>query len=109
MYYNNTYSMDTLNNMDIEEEFTTKKRVHIRIQARTSKKSITIVEGLDKELNVKKICTYLKKNVNCNGAVSSDKEKNKIIKLQGDHRESVKPFLIDMEICVENQLIIHGY
>jgi translation initiation factor SUI1 len=109
MYYNNIYSMDTLNNMDTEEEFTTKQNVHIRIQARTSKKFITIVEGLGKELNIKKICMYLKKNFNCNGAVSLDKEKKNIIKLQGDHRESTKQFLMDMNICVENQLIIHGY
>ena len=52
-------SMNTLHNMDTEEEFTTKQNVHIRIQARTSKKFITIVEGLGKELNIKKICMYL--------------------------------------------------
>ena len=31
-----------------------------------------------------------------------------VIQLQGDHRQAVRDFLVDMEICQASQLIIHG-
>jgi translation initiation factor 1 len=100
--------MDSIH-IDIEKEVDTRHKVHIRIQSRTSKKSITTITDLDTQLNFKKILKYLKKNLNCNGAVIYDKKYGHVIKLQGDHRELSKQFLIDTNICIDKQIIVHGY
>jgi|TARA_B110000211_G_C14020529_1_gene527448 translation initiation factor 1 len=82
--------------------------VHIRIQSRTTRKSILTISGLDDDLDLKKICRFLKKNLRCNGAVVNNKQYGDVIQLQGDHREIVKQFLVDNDICLDNQIIIHG-
>jgi len=51
------------------------------------------VQGLDDDLDLKKICKYLRKKLSCNGAIVADKEHGDIIQLQGDHRAAVKTFL----------------
>ena len=82
--------------------------VHVRIQARNRRKCILTVQGLDDDLDLKKICKFLRKHLKCNGAVVTDKTHGDIIQLQGDHRETVKKFLVDNEICTSEQVIIHG-
>ncbi len=82
--------------------------VHIRIQARNRRKCVLTVQGLDDDLDLKKICKYLRRNLKCNGAVVSDKEHGDIIQLQGDHRDVVKEFLVAQQICTPEQVIIHG-
>lgn len=82
--------------------------VHIRVQARNGRKSISSVSGLASDLDLKKICKYFKKNFKCNGAVTNDKTYGKVILLQGDHREDIRHFLIDNEIVVSD-IIIHGF
>lgn len=64
-----------------------KEYVHIRIQQRNGKKSLTTVQGLKKELSYEKILKDLKKEFCCNGNVVQDKELGKIIQLQGDQRK----------------------
>lgn len=82
--------------------------VHIRIQARNRKKNILTIQGLDDDLDLKKICRHLRKNLQCNGAIVANEEHGNIIQLQGDHRNSVKAFLIESEICNTDQVIVHG-
>ena len=103
--------MNTQHTLTIEEELTTGTRgqkVHLRIQSRTIRKSIMTITGLEYDLDLKRIVKYLKKNLRCNGAVVQSKDYGDIIQLQGDHREAVKQFLIDMEICNDSQIIVHG-
>lgn len=80
-----------------------KTTIHIRIQQRTSRKSITIIEGLASDLDLTKILKYMKKNFKCNGKVQ--KEDN-VIQLQGDQREISQEFILDMGI-VESKADIH--
>ena len=82
--------------------------IHIRIQSRNGRKSISSISGLDKDLDLKKLCKYLKKNFKCNGSVSDDNTYGKVVILQGDHRENIKLFLVDNNICPEAKIIIHG-
>jgi translation initiation factor 1 len=103
--------MNPQHTLTIEEELTTGtqgQKVHLRIQSRTTRKSIMTITGLENDLDLKRIVKYLKKNLRCNGAVVQSKDYGDIIQLQGDHRESVKQFLIDMEICNDSQIIVHG-
>mmetsp|Transcript_13776 Transcript_13776/g.46488 ORF Transcript_13776/g.46488 Transcript_13776/m.46488 type:complete len:111 (-) Transcript_13776:4-336(-) len=83
-------------------------KVHLRVQARNGRKSITTVQGLAEDLDVKKICKAFKKLFNCNGAVQEDDEMGKVIQLSGDQRQNVRGFLLDQEICSESQIVVHG-
>ncbi|XP_057460875.1 protein translation factor SUI1 homolog isoform X2 [Actinidia eriantha] len=71
-----------------------KEYVHIRIQQRNGKKSLTTVQGLKKEFSYDKILKDLKREFCCNGTVVQDKELGKVIQLQGDQRKNVSNFLV---------------
>ena len=84
-------------------------KVHIRIQQRNGRKSITSIQGLETDLDLNKILRSLKKNFKCNGAVSNHPEYGDVIQLQGDQRDSCKDFLVDHEIVKKNEVEIHGF
>lgn len=56
----------------------TKEYVHIRIQQRNGRKSLTTVQGLKKEFSYNKILKDLKKEFCCNGTVVQDPELGKV-------------------------------
>nr|XP_043640097.1 protein translation factor SUI1 homolog 2 [Erigeron canadensis] len=86
-----------------------KEYVHIRIQQRNGRKSLTTVQGLKKELSYDKICKDLKKEFCCNGCVTQDKSLGKVIQLQGDQRKNVSAFLTRAGIVNKDQIKIHGF
>ncbi|KAJ4833028.1 hypothetical protein Tsubulata_010656 [Turnera subulata] len=86
-----------------------KEYVHIRIQQRNGKKSLTTVQGLPKEFSYDKILKSLKKEFCCNGNVVQDKELGKIIQLQGDQRKNVHHFLVNSNLVKKDQIKIHGF
>ncbi|GMP65484.1 hypothetical protein CsSME_00026246 [Camellia sinensis var. sinensis] len=71
-----------------------KEYVHIRIQQRNGRKSLTTVQGLKKEFSYNKILKDLKKEFCCNGTVVQDPELGQVIQLQGDQRKNVSTFLV---------------
>merc|ERR1711862_559816 len=83
--------------------------VHIRIQQRSGRKSLTTVQGLPKELDYKRVLKTLKKQFCCNGTVIEDPEMGSVIQLQGDQRQSVSNFLVDEGIVKKGSIKIHGY
>lgn len=74
-----------------------KEYVHIRIQQRNGRKSLTTVQGLKKEFSYNKILKDLKKEFCCNGTVVQDPELGQVIQLQGDQRKNVSNFLV--QVC----------
>ncbi|OIT28135.1 PREDICTED: protein translation factor SUI1 homolog [Nicotiana attenuata] len=86
-----------------------KEYVHIRIQQRNGKKSLTTVQGLRKQFSYEKILKDLKKEFCCNGNVVQDKELGKVIQLQGDQRKNVSHFLVTAGIVKKDQIKIHGF
>jgi len=64
--------------------------------------------GLADDLDLKRILKALKKNFSCNGALAKDNDAL-VIQLSGDQRNNVKDFLVDQEICSENQIVLHGF
>ena len=52
----------------------TKEYVHIRVQQRNGRKSLTTVQGLKKEYSYTRILKDLKKEFCCNGTVVQDSE-----------------------------------
>lgn len=83
-------------------------KIHVRVQQRSGRKSITTIEGLAGDLDVHKIAKYLKKTFQCNGSVTVDPEHGEILQLSGDQRTNVREFFIGQEICHDDQIVIHG-
>ncbi|KAJ4981458.1 hypothetical protein NE237_032295 [Protea cynaroides] len=87
-----------------------KEYVHIRIQQRNGKKSLTTVQGLKAEYKCEKILKDLKKEFCCNGTVVVDQKLGgKVIQLQGDQRKNVSNFLTKAGIAKKEQIKIHGF
>ena len=84
-------------------------KVHIRIQQRNRRKSILTIQGLEDDLDIKRIFRAMRKLFKCNGAVINDEEYGDIIQLQGDHRQAVKEFLVSQDIYKGEQVIVHGF
>jgi len=83
--------------------------VHLRVQQRNGKKSLTTVEGLADDLDLAKIVKALKKTLNTNGTVLEDEEFGMVLKLQGDQRKAVADFLTTYRICQPQEIKIHGF
>ncbi|KAJ8644053.1 hypothetical protein MRB53_005801 [Persea americana] len=86
-----------------------KEYVHIRIQQRNGRKSLTTVQGLKKEFSYNKILKDLKKEFCCNGTVVQDPELGQVIQLQGDQRKNVSTFLVQAGIVKKDHIKIHGF
>mmetsp|Transcript_33233 Transcript_33233/g.64891 ORF Transcript_33233/g.64891 Transcript_33233/m.64891 type:complete len:117 (+) Transcript_33233:61-411(+) len=84
--------------------------VHIRIQQRNGRKSITTVTGLNQQLDLKKILKAIKKEHCCNGTVLKDEDsKEEVLQFQGDQREAVRSFLVKEEISEKDSIKLHGF
>ncbi|GAV73667.1 SUI1 domain-containing protein [Cephalotus follicularis] len=83
--------------------------VHLRVQQRNGRKSLTTVQGLKKEFSYNKILKDLKKEFCCNGTVVDDPDLGQVIQLQGDQRKNVSTFLIQAGIVKKEQIKIHGF
>ncbi|KAK4398480.1 protein translation factor SUI1 [Sesamum angolense] len=86
-----------------------KDYIHIRIQQRNGRKSLTTVQGLKKEFSYNKILKDLKKEFCCNGTVVQDPELGQVIQLQGDQRKNVSTFLVQAGIAKKEHIKIHGF
>jgi translation initiation factor 1 len=69
----------------------TEQRISISTDKRRFGKKVTLVSGLSKDVDIKKIAKKLKSKLACGGTV-----KNGVIELQGDHRKNVKPILVEI-------------
>ncbi|EFJ12966.1 hypothetical protein SELMODRAFT_234882 [Selaginella moellendorffii] len=86
-----------------------KEYVHVRIQQRNGRKSLTTVQGLKKEFNYNRILKDFKREFCCNGTVVDDTELGQVIQLQGDQRKNVSQFLVQAGVAKKDQIKIHGF
>jgi translation initiation factor 1 len=89
-----------------------KSKVHIRIQQRNGRKCITSIQGLEDDLDLKRICKAMKRSFNANGNVAEDEEMGHVIQLQGDQRDNAKEWLLAQEIILPaeaDRIVIHGF
>lgn len=88
-----------------------KSKIDIRFQ-KIGPRSITLIEGLDDDLDITRISKAMKKQFNCAASVHKDKNNKEIIKLQGDHRQSVREWIISEGILTETEaddrIMMHG-
>ena len=85
-------------------------KIHIRLQTMGSRK-VTIIQDLDSDLDLARICKNMKMKFSCNGCVIDDDKMGQIIQLQGDHRDNMKDWLIKNEIITASEvdrIVIHG-
>jgi len=90
----------------------TQTNIHIRIQQRNGRKTLTTIEGIPSKFDLKKILKVIKKQFACNGTIVNDEKAGDVIQLQGDQRNAVKEFLIDKEKGLEidsKTIKVHGF
>ena len=94
---------------DLEATTSTTNYVHVRIQKRNNKKCLTLIEGMPKDIDLKKVLRYFKKAFSCNGTIVTNQEtEEKIIQLTGDNRKEVEKFLKEEGIVPESCVRVHG-
>lgn len=112
--------IDGLNERKTQRELS---EIHIRVKQRNGKKCITLIEGLAKDLDLKKISKALRKTFNTSVSILKiDDDKgndrgddevmyHKILQLQGDKRKEVNEFLIKYKIWEEPDppIKVHGF
>lgn len=82
--------------------------VHIRIQQRNGRKTLTTLQGLPPEYDPKKLLKAFKKDFACNGTLVQDEELGQVIQLQGDQRTKVSLLLVEAGIP-RASIKIHGF
>ncbi|KAI3633995.1 hypothetical protein MIR68_004686 [Amoeboaphelidium protococcarum] len=83
--------------------------IHLRIQQRNGRKTLTTITGLPSDLDQKKLLKAFKKVFACNGTIIEDEELGEVIQLQGDHRAKVQQFLVEEKIATKDQIKVHGF
>ncbi|XP_071592000.1 eukaryotic translation initiation factor 1b isoform X1 [Heliangelus exortis] len=87
----------------------TEDYIHIRIQQRNGRKTLTTVQGIADDYDKKKLVKAFKKKFACNGTVIEHPEYGEVIQLQGDQRKNICQFLLEIGIVKEEQLKVHGF
>ncbi|GAA5890970.1 hypothetical protein JCM6882_008870 [Rhodosporidiobolus microsporus] len=82
--------------------------IHIRIQQRNGRKTITTLQGVPAEYDLKKLLKAFKKEFACNGSIEEHDEHGKVIQLQGDQRQNIYDILVDEGIEKET-IKVHGF
>ncbi|CEH13889.1 eukaryotic translation initiation factor 1 [Ceraceosorus bombacis] len=85
------------------------KYIHIRIQQRNGRKTLTTLQGLPKEYDSKKLIKAFKKEFACNGTLVDDEEMGQVIQLQGDQRQKIASFLIEEISIPKADVKVHGF
>lgn len=83
--------------------------IHIRIQQRNGRKTLTTVQGISEEFDLKRIVKTVKKEFACNGTIVEHPEYGEIIQLQGDQRTKIGDFLKKVGLAREDQIKVHGF
>ncbi|KAM9091886.1 eukaryotic translation initiation factor 1-like, partial [Megaptera novaeangliae] len=90
----------------------TEDYIHIRIQQKNGRKTLTTVQGITHGYDKKKLAKAFKKKFACNGTVIEHSEYGELIQLQGDQRKNIKnicQFLVETTLGKDDQLKVHGF
>ncbi|KAI8344880.1 translation initiation factor SUI1 [Choanephora cucurbitarum] len=97
---------------DVEEttvQTTNTRNIHLRIQQRNGRKTVTTLQGLPKEYDAKKILKVFRKEFACSGKVVEHEEFGDILQLAGDQRLKIAEFLVNENIATKTDIKIHGF
>ena len=123
----NLKTKDPFNDWETDETASQQGLVHIRIQQRNGRKTLTTCQGIPEEFDLKKILKAFKKvgqhiftcllhfiNVAIqefctNGTIVEDSELGKVIQVQGDQREKIFLFITREGMVDKNRVKVHGF
>ncbi|KAI8980404.1 translation initiation factor SUI1 [Pilobolus umbonatus] len=96
---------------DVDEDKTqqSSNNIHLRIQQRNGRKTLTTLQGLPKQYDAKKILKTFKKEFACNGTLVEDEELGEILQLSGDQRIKIAEFLVAEQIAKKADIKLHGF
>jgi len=77
-------------------------KIHVRTQ-QMGKKWITTLEGLDSDLDQKRIAKAMQRDLHCAAKVSTTKEETEVITLQGDQRSILTEWLVTNMVLTEKE------
>lgn len=85
--------------------------IHLRIQKRNGRKTITIMEGFvaPEGKDAKDILKKMKTGFCCNGAVKKNDNDQDCYQLQGDHRQELIDFLKEKYGIKKEKITVHGF
>ncbi|KAK2521326.1 hypothetical protein Q9966_013028 [Columba livia] len=83
----------------------TEDYIHIRIQQRNGRKTLTTVQGIADDYDKKKLVKAFKKKFACNGTVIEHPEYGEVIQLQGDQRKNICQFLLEERAVQHRRLM----
>ncbi|KIK06524.1 hypothetical protein K443DRAFT_129804 [Laccaria amethystina LaAM-08-1] len=93
---------------DAADVGSTSDYIHIRIQQRNGRKTLTTLQGLPKQYDSKKLLKAFKKEFACNGTLVDDEKMGQVIQLQGDQRAKISNFLSENGI-EKSTIKVHGF
>jgi len=103
--------MDLDFDLKLGSDILQKQKIHIRFH-QSGRRAITLIEGFEEDLDLKRISRALKKLFNCACSIHIDKNENEIIKLQGNHCSAVRDWIVEQEIIAKNEandrIVVHG-
>ncbi len=106
--FNNINNIDFEDGVDTADNMKLLDVVHIRIQQRTGKKVVTIIQGLDSKVPRKELIKKFKTMYACGGHIAEDEEFGEVIQLTGDQRFKVRDYLVDNGLVEDDKVEIHG-
>jgi len=93
---------------DEDEDIFSKNTVTISVNKRNGKKCVTSVTGMAKDLDLKKILSYIKKTYSCNGSIVVHEEYGEVMTFTGDQKKNIYDFLIKEEINRKDEITLRG-
>ena len=100
-------NIDSLNTINTIDQITRMNPIHIRNQQRNTRKSITLVEGLQETIDLQLLAKKIRLKTHSAGVVKTSNGK-KYLQFSGDQRTTIKLLLIEFGIANEEQIILHG-
>jgi len=95
-------------NFENKDDLLEDDKATIFLKKRNNRQSDTTIYGLAKDLDLKKMISYMRKHFNCSGSITNDPEFGEVICLTGDQKENVFNFLVNEEIYKKDKIIIKG-
>ena len=80
-----------------------KECFHLRVQQRSARKNITILEGISAD-KAASVIHDLKTRLGCSGTY-----KNNEVHFSGDQRRNIARYLVEKKICAPDEIVVHGY
>ncbi|XP_053454831.1 eukaryotic translation initiation factor 1-like [Nycticebus coucang] len=117
---NESYGVSTIQNLHSFHPFAdaskgddllpagTEDYIHIKIQQRNGRKTLTF-QGITDDYDEKKLVKVFKKKFTCNGTAIERPEYGEVIQPQGDKHKNKCQFLVEIGLAKDNQLKVHGF